>query len=119
MTDNTPPIAHPPAGGTPVAPVAPVFTPYAAPQPYYRAPQLPKGLSVASMILGVGGLLFSFFGFGFLLNAAAVITGHLAAARHPHAKGYWLTGLFTGYLGIAFSLIYSAIWVNYFSQLLS
>ena len=105
----------------PVAPAAPVAQPtaYAAPQQQYRAPQAPKGLSVASMILGLGGLLLSFFGLGFLINVAAVITGHLASKRQPHAKGFWLTGIVTGYLGIAFSLVYGAIWANYFYLLLS
>ena len=115
------PASTPAEAVAPVAPAAPVAqpTPYAAPQPQYRAPQPPKGLSVASMILGLGGLLLSFFGLGFLINVAAVITGHLAAKRQPHAKGFWLTGIITGYLGIAFSLVYGAIWANYFYLLLS
>ena len=111
----------PVAPAAPVAPVAPAAqpNPYAAAQPAYRAPQAAKGLSVASLWLGVGGLLLSFFGFGFFVNIAAVVTGHLAAKRQPHAKGFWLTGIITGYLGIAFSLVYGAIWANYFYQLLS
>ena len=113
--------AAPVTPAAPVAPSAPVAqpNPYAAPQQQYRAPQAAKGLSVASMIFGVGGLLLSFFGFGFLINVAAVVTGHLASKRQPHAKGFWLTGIITGYLGIAFSLVYGAIWANYFYLLLS
>ena len=111
----------PVVAAAPVAPQAPVAppTPYAAPQQQYRAPQPAKGLAVASMILGLGGLLLSFFGLGFLVNVAAVITGHLASKRQLHAKGFWLTGIITGYLGIAFSLVYGAIWANYFYLLLS
>lgn len=121
-----PPVApvepvEPVAPVAPVAPVTPVAqpNPYAVAQPAYRAPQPAKGLSVASMWLGVGGLLLSFFGFGFFVNIAAVVTGHLATKRQPHARGFWLTGIITGYLGIAFSAVYGLIWLNYFYQLLS
>jgi hypothetical protein len=101
------------------APVAPAAAVAPAPQPFYAPQQPPKGLAVASMILGIGGLLLSIFGFGFLIVVAAVITGHLAMRRQPHARGYWITGLITGYLGVAFSLVYAAIWANYFYRLLT
>jgi hypothetical protein len=57
------------------------------------------------MVTGIGGLLLSLFGAGFLPALAAVIIGHLAVKRQPHAKAFWLTGLITGYVGIAISLI--------------
>jgi hypothetical protein len=57
------------------------------------------------MILGIGGLLFTLFGFGFLPALAAVITGHLAQKRQPYARPFWLTGIITGYIGLAISLI--------------
>jgi hypothetical protein len=71
------------------------------------------------MVLGVGGLLLSFFGVGFLVNVAAVVTGHIATKRQPHAKGFWLTGIITGYLGIAFSLVYGLLWARYLLSLLA
>jgi hypothetical protein len=65
----------------------------------------PRGLSIASMVTGIVGLLFDFVGFGFLPSLAAVITGHLAQRREPASRAYWLTGLITGYVGIGISLI--------------
>ncbi len=84
--------------------------PYAAPQPYAYGPyvpQPPKGLAIASMALGIGGLVFC--GTLFLVSVAAVVTGHLAAKRQPYAKGFWLTGIITGYTGIAFGLLWGAL----------
>lgn len=113
------PVAAPAAAAPP--PANPYAQPaaYAQPQPYYRAPQPAKGLSVASMVLGLGGLLLSFFGVGFLVVVAAVILGHLAVKRQPYAKGFWLTGIITGYIGIAFSLVYGLIWARYLLSLIS
>jgi hypothetical protein len=86
-------------------PYAPVgVNPYAAPAPAYQAQPYgypgyaaapPSGLSITSLILGIAGLVF-----GILLSIAAVITGHIAKKSQPHAKGMWLTGLITGYVGI-------------------
>lgn len=112
----TPPVAPPAARPDPYA--APGYTPpapgYAAAPPAYTAPQgyapagPPQGLSIASMITGIAGVLFSLFAFGFLPALAAVITGHLAQKRQPYAKPFWLTGIITGYVGIGISLIYGA-----------
>ena len=57
------------------------------------------------MAAGIGGLLLGFAGWGFLPALAAVITGHMAQKRQPWAKGFWLTGLITGYIGLAFSVL--------------
>ena len=105
----TPPVEPPPAA--PVAPPAatepPRVDPNAPPAPYTGAytPGPPQGLSIASLACGIGGVVFSFFGFGFLPALAAVITGHLAQKRQPHARGYWLTGLITGYVGLGISVL--------------
>jgi len=57
------------------------------------------------MILGIVGLLFTLVGFGFLPAVAAVITGHLGQRRQPYARPFWLTGMITGYIGVAFALL--------------
>lgn len=117
----TPAAAQPnPYAAAPAAPVNPYASapaapasPYSTPQPYANGPyvpQPPKGLSLTSMILGIVGLLFSFAGAGFLIVVGAIVTGHMAAKRQPYAKSYWVTGLITGYIGLAFSLIYGLIW---------
>jgi hypothetical protein len=82
---------------------------YAAPQtPAYGyqagAPTSPpKGLSLTSMILGIVGVLCCFV---WLVSVGAIITGHIAQRTQPWARGYWLTGLITGYIGLAFGVIY-------------
>ena len=105
--------AAPAAQPTPYAQPNPYAAPGAAPgapQPYSYGPyvpQPPKGLSIASMILGIAGAFLSFcYGFGFLLGVAAVITGHMATKRQPYAKGYWMTGIITGYAAIGITLLW-------------
>jgi hypothetical protein len=110
--------------GTSAAPAAAQPNPYAQPsqpQPYGYGPyvpQPPQGLSITSMVLGIVGLLLTLTGFGFLINVAAVITGHLAARRQPYAKGFWLTGIITGYVGLGISLISGLVLLIFFVSLL-
>jgi hypothetical protein len=88
---------------------APQYGSYTANQqyPYYAPPTPPQGLSIASMILGIGGVLFSFFyGLGLFPSIAAVITGHMARKRQPHARSMSLAGLITGYIGIGISVLW-------------
>jgi hypothetical protein len=127
----------PPPPVPPMPPAPPIVDPYAqaAPLPptyaqagyqpvyqagYYGAPQPPKGLSIASMILGIVGAFFSlFYGFGLFPAIAAVITGHIARRRQPHAKGFWLAGLITGYVGLGISLLWIIgiiIFIAYFAS---
>ena len=90
--------------------------PYAY-QPYPVAP--PQGLSIASLILGIGGIVFSFVWFGFWPGLAAVITGHLAQRRQPYAKGFWITGLVLGYISVGIGLISFFVVVAFFAALIS
>jgi hypothetical protein len=115
--DSVPPIEPTP----PLAPPVPQPYPPAPPgyggrpgQPYvagyyasgYYAPQ-PRGLAIASMLTGIAGVFFSFaYGFGLLPSIAAIITGHLAQKRQPHARGMWLAGLICGYVGLAISVLW-------------
>jgi hypothetical protein len=64
------------------------------------------------MILGILGILGA--GPGILLSIAAVVTGHMGQRRQPYARGFWLTGLITGYVGILFGLLVIAIFVFVF-----
>ena len=115
-TGDTPPPASPyappaatAAAGYPAAP--PTYTPASPQNPYASAPNgyapggvaPARGLSITSMILGILGVLGA--GPGILLSIAAVITGHMAQRRQPYARGFWLTGLITGYAGILFGLL--------------
>lgn len=119
-TNSVPPI--PPAPGESAAPVQ--SSPYGAPAypsapPTYTPAQAnpyssgvvapPRGLSIASMILGIVGVLFG--GFGLLISIAAVVTGHMGQRRQPDAKPFWLTGIITGYFGILIGLVVTALFV--------
>lgn len=115
----------PPPPASAVPPALPVVDPYAAstlpPPPsyaapsyapayqagYYGAPQPPKGLSIASMVLGIAGVFFSFgYGLGLFPCIAAIITGHLARKRQPYASGFSLAGLICGYIGLGISILW-------------
>src|SRR5690554_1662936 len=103
-----PPAESPqPAAQQPYGQAAP--SPYAAPQAGYGQPMPPRGLSIASMVCGIVGLVLSFFLFGFLPALAAVILGHIGMKKEPTAKGFSLTGLITGYAGLALSLLVGLI----------
>ena len=118
--DDIPSIPLPPTAAVPPiesAPVPPTPPAAAAPAPYgspgYAAPQAyapvpagpPTGLSLASVITGIAGLVLFLGGFGFPPAVAAVVLGHLGQKRQPYARGFWLTGLITGYVGVGLSLI--------------
>jgi Domain of unknown function (DUF4190) len=107
-----PPVAPPvpdPYSATPPPAYAPAYAPAsqgAYQGTYYGAPQPPKGLAIASMVLGIAGVFFSlWYGLGLFPSIAAIITGHMAQKRQPHAKGFWIAGLVTGYVGLLLSLI--------------
>lgn len=116
-TPTVPPIPAPAAAPVPVV-QQPVAQPY-QPAPYQQGPYIqpgpPSGLSIASMVVGLVSLFLSLFGSGLLPGIAAVITGHLASRRQPHAKGFWLTGIITGYVSIGIGLIVVAFWVVIFA----
>jgi hypothetical protein len=79
-------------------------------QPAYGAPAAsrPQTLSIVSMVAGIAGIIFTWVPIlGFLASVAAVITGHMGQSREPQAKPFWLTGIITGYIGIAMGLLFT------------
>ncbi len=85
-------------------------SPYGQPSPYgqsgyYGVQAEPKGLSIASMVLGIASVILGWF---MIPQLAAIITGHLALRREPSAKGMSITGLVLGYLCL---LGYGAFWL--------
>jgi hypothetical protein len=111
---SPPPYGAPPASGTtPTGFPAPPAYGTAAPdasgaQPYAYAQAVagpPRGLSVASMICGIAGVVFAVLSFGFLPAVAGVVLGHIAKRRQPYARPFWLTGLITGYVGVAIAVL--------------
>lgn len=93
MTDVSPALQAPSADGH--APLIALQAPRAA---------APRGLSMASLILGVAGLLV---GWGFLgvPSIVAVVLGHLALRREPEGRTLAVGGLALGYVGIAVGLV--------------
>lgn len=75
----------------------------------------PDGLSIASLILGILGLvMMSCYGAGFPFSLAAVICGHLVKKRAAPAgggasAGMATAGLVTGYIGLGLLLLVALI----------
>jgi hypothetical protein len=112
-----------PAPASPYGQQSPTAAQYAppayAPPAYVPAAAAPaQGLSIASMICGISGLLLTLFSFGFLPALAAVITGHIAAKNQPWARGMWVTGLITGYIGLAINVLIGIFVVIFFGAML-
>lgn len=58
--------------------------------PLVYAPQPPRGMSVASMVLGLASIVF---GFTFLLPLIGFILGIVGLRRDPAGRGMAVTGL--------------------------
>ncbi len=116
----------PPAYGAPTPPPPPAYgapppaygaPAYGAPAaaPYTGAPAAKKQvLSIISMIAGILGVLGSGiatipiagFVMGLVLPAAAVVLGFLGKKKEPQAKGFWMTGIITGFVGVLLVLLF-------------
>lgn len=73
-----------------------------------------QGLSIASMVTGIVGVLLSLAFFGFLPGVAAVVMGHIAQKKQPQARAFWLTGLITGYVATAIGVITGVLLIGGF-----
>lgn len=109
------------------------FPPAPEPTPYSAAPGGQPGaapakkapvLSIVSLITGILGVLGSAIGFlslfglvGVILPIAAIITGFLGKSKEAHAKGMWLTGLITGFVGLALTLLFVLLSTLFFASL--
>ena len=129
-TPVTPPPAYtpPPAAPAPVAPETPPAA-YGAPaaygqptagqpgypQPGYQQPGYaptysavkpasPKTLSLIGMIVGIVGVLS--FGWFVPASIAALVLGYMGKKREGlPAKGFWLTAIITGWVGVAITVL--------------
>ncbi|MDH2443945.1 hypothetical protein QDR37_08320 [Amnibacterium sp. CER49] len=88
-------------------PVPPPPPPYPGTPEERRTPTL----SILAIIFGILGAVLSLFvfGTGFLPGAAGVVLGFLGRRREPQARGLWLTGIITGFVAIALSIIWVII----------
>jgi hypothetical protein len=63
-------------------------------------------LSLLAMIFGIVGLAIACcYGAGFLFSVAGVVLGHLGLKRE-NARGMALTGVITGYVGVAGAILF-------------
>jgi len=96
-------------------PTVPEPTPYSQPIPPLTGSAAPSPtLSIISMIVGILGLLIGFVGGGLLFSVGGVVLGHLGRRRESAARGFWLTGLITGYVGILINIVAIVIWIVVF-----
>ncbi len=100
----------PPAPSYSAAPGAPGQSPYTT--PYGSGPAgVPdkKPLSITSMALGIASTALSFllvlWFLAIPLGIAAIVLAVLGKRKERNAKGFWLTGLITGIVGVALSLL--------------
>lgn len=111
MSDQTPP--PPPAEDPYAAPTSPAYSQ----QPYSGTPAAPAKTPILSLLSMIGGILGVVGGLAIFwipivgpilqlwFPAAAVVLGFLGKKREPQAKGFWLTGIITGFVGLALFLI--------------
>ena len=93
-------------------PTVPDPAPYSKPIPPAAGTPAPTpSLSIISMILGILGLIIGFVGGGLLFSVGGVVLGHLGQRKEPEARGFWLTGLITGYIGILINVVVIIIWI--------
>jgi hypothetical protein len=131
LPGSTPPAQPAEPYGQPNQPYGQPAQPYGQPaQPYVQQPYgagapVAKSpvLSIISMVTGIIGLLgfwvvfFPFVG-GILqlfFPAAAVVLGFMGRQKEPQARGFWLTGLITGFVGLAIGLLSIILWAVFFA----
>ena len=99
-------------------PTVPEPTPYSRPIPPMGGEPAPTPtLSIISMIVGILGLLIGFVGGGLLFSVGGAVLGHLGRRKEPAARGFWLTGLITGYVGILVNVVVIIVWIVVFFAL--
>jgi hypothetical protein len=110
----------------PLEPVNDGYTPPTQPPPpppqwgggYYQPPAPPavgsrttNGMAIASLVLGICGLLFSWFLLG-IPSILAVIFGHIALSQigrdRTNGRGMAIAGLSTGYVSIGLFVLFIA-----------
>ncbi|MGO3734271.1 MAG: DUF4190 domain-containing protein [Canibacter sp.] len=92
----------PPAAPQYQAPAAQAAPGYA---PQYGQPQPPKGLAIASLVLGIVSIVFCLLWYVSIpAGIVGVILGFVAKARQQ-PKNLWLWGIILGFVGIVLSIV--------------
>lgn len=82
--------------------------PQSVPPAYSSTPATqPKGLSIASLILGIVSVLLILTSWpSTIVGIVGLVLGVVARGRQPYARGLWLTGIILSAIGIVVSIIY-------------
>ncbi|WP_207454203.1 DUF4190 domain-containing protein [Desertivibrio insolitus] len=75
----------------------------------------PSTLSITSMVLSIAGFLLMSVGIGIFASIAGLITGYMARTREPHARGYWLTGIIAGWVGVGLTVLFIVFFIAIFA----
>ncbi len=68
------------------------------------------------MILGiVGVMLAAAWGAGIPFAIAAIVLGYLGRTREPGARGFWLTALITGWVGLVLGIVLLILYIVFFA----
>jgi len=108
------PVVPQPAPADPQAP-QPAMQSFAQPVANPEAPQSPvqpnqpKGLAIASLVLGILGFLTGWLVIGVLLGLIAVVLGIVSLVKHREGKGLAIAGIITGSIAVIFGGIFSLI----------
>jgi hypothetical protein len=112
-------LTRPPAAGelayesTVTAPTE--WVPYVYTTAEIKTHPVRRGLSIASVVCGVLGMLAGIFVvWGAPFSVAAVVLAVVARFIEPRAGGLWIMGLLSGILGVAMAVL----WVVVITQLL-
>lgn len=62
-------------------------------------------MSVAALILGAAGMVFSWFLLG-IPSILAIVFGHIGLRREPAGRGLAIAGLVLGYVAVAIFLLW-------------
>lgn len=115
MTDgNTTPIfdGTPESVSAQAIPAQPVFT-HPQPSPVYivqQAPATKKGFGIASMVLGISAVIFSWTAvFGFILLLASFVFGTVSLVKKETPRGFAITGIVLGSVAVILVIIIVAV----------
>ena len=108
--------AYPPPQGAYPSPYAtqPGYGPQGYPPPYQPRTSRGIGFAIASLVLGVGALVFSWLPFigilACLAGIAGIVLGAIALAKAFAGKGMSIAGIVTGGIAVILAILLTTLW---------
>lgn len=104
-------------GATPSYGQQPYGQPAYGGAPGYQPRKTPV-LGIIGMICGIVSVVFFWiYGLGIFPAAAAIVLGFLSRRKETASKGFWLTALITGFVGLALAIIVIIVVIVAFTYL--